>query len=192
MGENNLLEKLERLDERVAALEEKAGISVKPPGVIELGLALPEAEIGGLRFNKTEARAVFKRQEDGWYHSRGILFMSARNTRDDNSRDILTEYLQSGPVHKAFLAALGEEGMNIEISLPKENEGIKQYNGVDCWYWLEGKPAASSAYFAAIDYAGDTGDTVASGVGGCAPMFRSTWIKPLHASLYPGLLQRPA
>jgi hypothetical protein len=34
-------------------------------------------------------------KDDGWYHSKDILFLSARNVEDDNSRDILTEYIQS-------------------------------------------------------------------------------------------------
>jgi hypothetical protein len=102
---------------------EKTAVLQPPeqPGTLELTISLPEAGIDGLRFNEQKIHAVFEKKKDGWWHSRDILFLSARNTEDDNNRDILSEYLQSETVHDAFLVALDKEDMNIEISLPKEN-----------------------------------------------------------------------
>jgi hypothetical protein len=166
--------RLEGIEKRLSILEDGQELSGEeaPQGTIELDLTLPGAGIGGLRFNKTEVHAVFERQEDGWYQSRDILFLSARNSKDDKSRDILTEYLRSEPVHKAFLTALDKEDMNIEISLPKENEGIKQYNGADCWYWLA-DPYTGSAFCRVAGYGGAYHNS-AGAVGGCAPLFRVT------------------
>jgi hypothetical protein len=166
--------RLEGIEKRLSILEDGHGLSGEeaPQGTIELDLTLPGAEIGGLRFNKTEVHAVFEKGEDGWYQSRDILFLSARNTEDDNSRDILSEYLQSEPVQNAFLVALYKEDKNIEISLPKESVGVKRYNGVDCWYWLADPYAASSASFACVNGYGYAIHYHASGVGGCAPLFR--------------------
>ncbi|MDR2509761.1 MAG: hypothetical protein LBC77_03855 [Spirochaetaceae bacterium] len=142
--------------------------------VIELDLTLPKADIDGLRFNEQKFHAVFEKKKDGWWHSRDILFMSARNTEDDNSLDILAEYLQSEPVQNAFLVALNKEDMNIEIYLPKENEGVKKYNGVDWWYWLADRYSGSASGSSFCDVGGDghAGDGGATGVGGCAPAFR--------------------
>jgi hypothetical protein len=142
--------------------------------IIEIDLTLPEADIGGLHFNETKVHAVFELKDDGWYHSRDILFLSARNINDDNSRDILTEYLNSDEFKIALGRAMPGKPLlllkDIEVSLPKENEGGKNYTGVDCWYWL--LPPESAAYFCYVSHIGITSNTGADSVGGCAPMFR--------------------
>ena len=167
-----MTEKIEALERRIAALETAVmGKSRR----IETDLILPEADIGGLHFNKQEVHAVFEKQEDGWYHSRDILFMSARNVKDDNSRDVLMEYLRSDEFEGALWDALFNkfETVNeLTVSLPKKNEGVKQYNGADCWYWLSDKYTDSASSFCRVDTCGDLFYYSASAVGGCAPMFR--------------------
>jgi hypothetical protein len=59
---------------------------------------------------------------------------------------------------------------DIEVSLPKGNESVKKYNGVNCWYWL--LPSAFGVNFCNVASYDSTGYTNASSVGGCAPMFR--------------------
>jgi hypothetical protein len=143
--------------------------------IIEFDLTLPEADIGGLHFNETKVHAVFELKNDGWYHSRDILFLSARNINDDNSRDILTEYLNSDEFKQAIWGQLDDDTIIaacgiIEVSLPRENEGVKKYNGVEWWYWL--LPFASAYNFCSVNYSGFAYNSLASSVGGCAPMFR--------------------
>jgi hypothetical protein len=136
---------------------------------------LPEADIEGLHFNKMEVHAVFEKQDDGWYHSRDILFLSARNVKDDNSRDILMEYLNlSGDngLREQLAYNFGVRQHNIEISLPPKNEGVKKYNGVDWWYWLASPQSGSAAAFWNANGGGHAGNYHATGVGGCAPTFR--------------------
>ena len=163
---------IEALERRIAALE----TAVMGKGRrIEINLTLPEADTGGLHFNRQEVHAVFEKQEDGWYHSRDILFMSARNVKDGSSRDVLTEYLSSEEFERALWDALicKFEAVNeLTVSLPKEAEGVKQYNGVDCWYWLADRAWGSAAYFCNVSYYGLIGEHYATSVGGCAPMFR--------------------
>ena len=79
--------RLEAIEKRLVSLE-NGQMSDK---LETLYLTLPEVNIDGLHFNRTEVHAVFELKEDDWWHSRSILFLSARNTEDDNSRDILTE-----------------------------------------------------------------------------------------------------
>jgi hypothetical protein len=145
-------------------------------GTLELAITLPEADIGGLRFNRQEVAGVFDLKEDGWYCCRNILFLSARNTEDDNSRDILSEYLESGEVKEAFAAALWNSGIEAdiaEVALPSENGGIKQYHGVDWWYWLNDRYSGSVGFFCRVNHYGHTSHYLASSVGGCAPAFRA-------------------
>jgi hypothetical protein len=166
--------RIEKLEKKVVVLERafiEADKRDNKKSIVGIGLVLPEAAIGGLRFNETKVNAVFELKEDGWYHSRDILFLSARNTVDDNSKDILAEYLQSEPVQNAFLVALNKEDTNIEISLPKENEGRKRYNGVDWWYWLADPYSGSAASFCYVSGLGGADIGYASSVGGCAPAF---------------------
>jgi hypothetical protein len=174
---SDLGKRLSNTEKRCKKLEDlyRAGIQDEPQKPIELDLTLPEADIDGLHFNEQIVHAVFEKKNDGWYHSRDILFLSARNTRDDNSRDILTEYLNDGGGYREIRAQIADKfgvtPAGIEISLPKENEGVKRYNGVDWWYWLTEKYPDYTAYFCGV---GSYGATLynASAVGGCAPAFR--------------------
>ncbi|MDR2510848.1 MAG: hypothetical protein LBC77_09420 [Spirochaetaceae bacterium] len=186
--ENAVFMKLEQIEKRISLLEKCAGFNgdtTLGKSVIELDLTLPMADIDGLHFNKTEVRAVFELKDDGWYHSRDILFLSARNTEDDNSRDILTEYLNKidfkQAIYQAFykkytaepLFAMGlKRVLDIEVSLPKGNEGVKKYNGVDWWYWLADRFSESTAYFCDVNNNGNAYYYIAYAVGGCAPAFR--------------------
>jgi hypothetical protein len=156
------------------------------PAVVEMDLDLPADEIDGLRFNRQTVHAIFEKDEDGWYHSKEILFLSARNTEDDNSNDILSKYLTKAPseysdgrsitsqIATAMERILGKpiSSFDITVKLPEENQGIKQYNGVDWWYWLSTPIASSAADFAAVSGYGHTSNYYASAVGGCAPAFR--------------------
>ena len=178
------LAKFEKIEKRLSLLEQGAGLNGETTlekSVVEMDLILPEAEISGLHFNQTEVHAVFEKQADGWWHSRGILFLSARNTEDDNSRDILTEYLTryndaKGNVKDTLIGQIsihfGVAAIDVEISLPTENEGIKQYNGVDWWYWQKEPYSGSAASFCYVHSNGLASCDFASAVGGCAPAFR--------------------
>jgi hypothetical protein len=134
-------------------------------------LTLPEALVDGLYFNEQEVLAVFEKQEDGWWQSEEILFMSARNVRDDNSRDILTEYLNDDCIKKQLYKEFNIPPEAITVALPKENKGIKKYHGVDCWYWLAGSYSSSAANFRLVGYAGYADSYGASAVGGCSSAF---------------------
>jgi hypothetical protein len=172
--DKEILERLEAVEKKVDALQKAA---FGKQDIVEMDLILPEDDINGLHFNETKVHAVFEKKEDGWYHSRDILFLSARNTEDDNSRDILTEYLtkheSSGSIKSQIaLAMKAGRVTHVTISLPKENEGIKKYNGVDWWYWLEPKSASFSSSFCYVTSHGNSHTTYASSVGGVAPAFR--------------------
>jgi hypothetical protein len=177
---NNEIEKrLTAIEKRLSVLEEGHGLNgEKDNAIIKMELIFPEADINGLLFNATEVNAVFEKQDDGWYHSRDILFMSARNVKDDNSYDTLTKYLNSYDFKNSIKQQLPEEIFGdmtpdqIEVSLPKENEGIKKYNGVDWWYWLNDPSASSAAVFCFCNGSGHSSWYVASAVGGVAPAFR--------------------
>jgi hypothetical protein len=145
---------------------------------VAMTLTLPEADIGGLHFNETKVHAVFEKRDDGWWHSRDILFLSARNSENNNSRDILTEYLASDAFRECIQRGLTEAVFGdrfylskIAVSLPTKFEGSKKYNGVDCWYWLADPSAGSEVRFR-TNYSLDSAYFgSASTVGGCAPMF---------------------
>jgi len=167
--------RMEALEKRVKALEGGTGTDTEK--VLELDLTLPEAEIGGLFFNEQKVHGVFDLKEDGWYHSRDILFMSARNVTDDMSRDLLTEYLQSKEFISGIYIALvirtegREPGCSgIEVSLPVQNEGVKKYHGVNWHYWLNEKHDTS--LFHAVGFSVHDIYHAAGAVCGCAPMFR--------------------
>ncbi|MDR0556309.1 MAG: hypothetical protein LBG43_00335 [Treponema sp.] len=171
--DKDTVKRIESLEQRVGALEKASTKTEKPDrNIVELDLTLPEADIDGLHFNRQEVRAVFEKQDDGWYHSRDSLFLSARNTVDDNSRDILTEYLCDSGIRTQIADRLGIQPADIIVSLPEKNQGVKKYNGVDCWYWLRPPYAGSAAYFAYVASYGYANNTNASAVGGCAPAFR--------------------
>jgi hypothetical protein len=142
---------------------------------IEIDLTLPEADIKGLHFNETKVKAFFELKDDGCYYSRDILFLSARQTDEAGSGDILTEYLGTGAFRQAVFNALPadmkpDNASQIAVFIPEENQGIKRYNGVTWWYWLR-KPSGTDS-FAFVYYNGSNGNFSASGVGGCAPAFR--------------------
>ena len=170
--------RLEAIEKRLAILEDGRELSDKPE-TLELELILPEADIKGLHFNEQKVYAVFEKHNDGWWYSRDILFLSARNTENDNSRDILTEYLNAhgeygiynGIRSQIALAMKAGRIPNVEIALPKKNDGVKQYNGVDWWYWLADKEFGSAAHFANVTGSGNAHGHYASAVGGCAPVF---------------------
>jgi hypothetical protein len=172
----DLEKRLENIERRLSILENGHGLAGETTDKpIEMDLVLPEADINGLRFNATGVSAVFEKQDDGWYHSRDILFLSARNVEDNNSRDILTEYLNlpgDNGLREQLAYNLGVRQHDIEVSLPKENEGIKKYNGVDCWYWLHPRSSSSAAAFCYVTNHGFATSFLATGVGGCAPAFR--------------------
>ncbi|MDR0558387.1 MAG: hypothetical protein LBG43_11100 [Treponema sp.] len=176
--DKDTVKRIEALEQRVGALEKASTRTDKPDrNIVELDLTLPEADIGGLRFNKQKVHAVFHKKDDGWWHSRDILFLSARNVEDDNSRDILTEYLNSYEFRERIRLSLpGEvfgEVLNpddIEVSLPKKAEEVKSYNGVNWWYWLADPPAGFAASFCYVFSGGYANGRYASTVGGCAPL----------------------
>jgi hypothetical protein len=89
----------------------------------------------------------------------------------------LTEYLNSYDFKNSIRQQLPEEIFGevmtpdkIEVSLPKENKGVKQYHGVDCWYWLAGPSFADD--FCMVNNYDISGILGASAVGGCSPAFR--------------------
>jgi hypothetical protein len=191
MKEKELEEKMADFAERLCQTERRckeledalrdSGVQEKAEKPVELDLILPEADIDGLHFNETKVHAVFEKKADGWYYSRDILFLSARNAENDNSRDILTKYLawdvnmkvDGTPTLRQQIAEhFGVAPVHVDISLPKESGGVKQYNGVDWWYWLEGKHSGSAASFCSVHANGDASSGRASVVGGCAPAFR--------------------
>jgi hypothetical protein len=187
--DKDFLKRIEELEGEVSRLKREFGQGNKEKpfgGVLKFDFTLPRAELGGLRFNETKIRAVFDLKEDGWWHSRDVLFMSARNVTDDTNRDILTTYLESygfrqnigtgllDSPHKSLIYEIARDiggfVCNLEVSLPYVNKGEKKYNGTDIWYWL--KPAAEASSFCIVYSGGFIGDSGASSVGGCAPMFR--------------------
>jgi hypothetical protein len=170
--------RIDTLEERVAVLEKALTQTDKSDrNSIEIDLTLPEAEIDGLFFNEQSVHALFEKGDDGWYYSRDILFLSARNVIDDNSRDILRRYLEDAGGDREIRAQIADmfdaPPTAIEIALPKKPQGIKKYHGVDWWYWLADSYAGSAAYFAFVHATGGGANhSTASAVGGCAPAFR--------------------
>jgi hypothetical protein len=154
------------------------------PKELHLNLVLPSANIEGLGFDHIEKNyAVFDLEDDGLYHSHDIIFLSARNITGSTSKDLLTTYLETDLVKEAFYDAVVNSGefnpetpnqcFHIEnLSLPKENDGVKNFNGVRFWYWLKDPWNVSSSYFAYVYGDGDSNIDNASAVGGCAPAFR--------------------
>jgi hypothetical protein len=198
----NIEKRIKEYEKRLAALEElisrMVAVDKKPDGMesrrmaqgdieklkaifegtptIAIDLTLPEAEIDGLFFNEQSVRAVFEKGDDGWYYSRDILFLSARNAVDDNSRDTLQRYLDDAGGDREIRAQIADmfdaPPTAIEIALPKKPQGIKKYHGVPCWYWLADPYAGSAASFCYSYPGGGAGTDYASAVGGCAPAFR--------------------
>jgi hypothetical protein len=168
--------RIEEIERRLSILEGSHGLAGETGDKsVELDLVLPEAEIDGLRFNEQKAHAVFEKKEDGWYYSRDILFLSARNIDDDNSRDILAEYLNlsgDGGIKEQLADYFDVHPQDIEISLPEKTMGAKKYNGVRWWYWLASPHSGHSHYFAIVYSDGSPSRSNASLVGGVAPAFR--------------------
>jgi hypothetical protein len=82
--------------------------------------------------------------------------------------------LDSEAVREAFLAAIENYTAysdSICVFLPEENQGVKRYNGVTCWYWLRPRSSGSAASFALVHGNGHAGSYNASAAGGCAPAF---------------------
>jgi hypothetical protein len=172
-------ERVKEIENHLEALEKasKKNDKVRDDTIFTMELVLPELEIDGLHFNETKVNAVFEKKGN-WYYSRDILFLSARNVDDDNSRDILDEYLNSGAFKECIRRRLPEaifgEVLNedvIEVTMLEENQGVKKYNWVDYWYWLKPRSAGSSAHFCRVISYGRSNHNVASSVGGCAPAF---------------------
>jgi hypothetical protein len=152
----------------------KGNSSCSKPDSIELDIKFPEGSIKGLHFDAVRVKAVFELKEDGNYYSRDILFNSARDTDKGTNSDLLSEYLDSPVVKKAFIDALklaGIETETISIFLPEKNQGVKKYNGVSWWYWLKPRYSGSSASFTYVNARGHSYHNYASSVGGCAPAF---------------------
>ena len=170
-----LEERIETIERRLACLERRRELNSEKQDVIKIDLVLPEATINGLHFNEQKVHAVFELQKDGWYHSRDILFISARNTKEDNSHDFLFDYLNAhfdgfkGQIARALNAG---RVSNVEIGFPKENLGVKQYNGVNCSYWLADKSEASNILFRSINIFALSSFDSASYPLGVAPVFR--------------------
>ena len=162
------------LKDRLKKLECGSGSEGPVQKIIELDIEWPEADIGGLHFNAQKTHGVFDLKEDGNYYSRDILIHSARDTDEGTGRDLLTEYLDSEAVRKAFLAAIENYTAytdSIRVFIPEENQGVKKYNGVSWWYWLKHRQSGSAAWFCDVNSYGNTYYTNASAVGGCAPAF---------------------
>jgi hypothetical protein len=163
------------LKNRVDKMEGKVSCSDLPKA-ISTDIEWPEADIGGLHFNEQKTHAVFELKEDGNYYSRDILFVSARDTDDRTGRDILTEYLDSEAVKEAFQDALETvipNANDIRVFLPKENQGVKKFNGVTWGYWLLPRSSSSAAHFDYINFNGSSHNHTggASSALGCAPAF---------------------
>jgi hypothetical protein len=164
--------KINDLESRMNKLDGSTDCSNKK--IVRIEIAWPEDYIGGLHFTARVTHAVFELKKDGNYYSDGILFNSARDTDEGTGRDLLSEYLDTDAVKQAMINALKEDGMEVDaisVFLPKENQGIKKYNGVKWWYWLKERVSGSSAYFTLVDSNGGSSAHNASSVGGCAPAF---------------------
>jgi hypothetical protein len=172
---------VETLERRVSVLEKVLNKPDTQDGwcSFKANLILPEANIDGLHFNETKVHAVFERKEDGWWHSLDIFGLSARNTENDNGRDILTKYLSRYNFKNCIRQQLPEEifgesvmHADIEVSLPKDGEGVKRYNGVACAYWLKEPYSGSTTGFCDVDRSGAATLNLARAVYGFAPAFR--------------------
>ena len=175
-NEQKLKRRIAALEGEIAFLKKNLGRGSEGPvqKIIELDIEWPEADIGGLHFNAQKTHGVFDLKEDGNYYSRDILIHSARDTDEGTGRDLLTEYLDSEAVRKAFLAAIENYTAytdSIRVFIPEENQGVKKYNGVSWWYWLKYRHSGSAAYFAGVNHDGYASSSHASAVGGCAPAF---------------------
>ncbi|GMO64881.1 MAG: hypothetical protein Ta2A_12800 [Treponemataceae bacterium] len=149
---------------------------------LELTLILPEADIKGLHFNKTEVKAFFEQKDDGSYYSRDVLFYSARRTEEKGTEDVLTEYLETIEFRTAIFDALPQAlkpaaASCIKAFIPEKEDGRvdgyerKYYNGAGNRYWLR-QPDDTIPYDFCIVVGSCLGLYTASWVCGCAPAFR--------------------
>jgi hypothetical protein len=162
------------LKDRVKKLEDGSVPESSMQKSIGLCIEWPEADIEGLHFNAQKTRSIFDLKEDGAYHSRDILFLSARDTDEGTGRDLLSEYLDSEAVRDAFLAATENYTAYtdiIKIFIPEENQGIKKYNGVKWGYWLRPHYSGSTGAFCTVDSSGAAHYDYAPYVYGFAPAF---------------------
>jgi hypothetical protein len=86
---------------------------------LEMELVLPKADVEGLPFNEQKVHACFEKGDDGRYYSEGILFLSARNVKDDNLRDILLEYLNTIEIREQLADMFGVSPEDVEVALPR-------------------------------------------------------------------------
>jgi hypothetical protein len=141
--------------------------------VVEVGLFLPAADIDGLLFNAQKVHAVFEQKDaDGGWHSRDVLFMSARNKDNDSGMDALTQYLNLDPIRKQLSVAMGVSLSDVRVSLPMTTRETKTYNGVDCAYWID---AITRTIPSGLPYANGTFAPLydnANSIHGVAPVAR--------------------
>jgi hypothetical protein len=180
-----LLEKsLEELTKEISALN-KSGESLivtdvedgdGGPLVVEADLILPEARIRGLYFNEQWLHAVFEKQGDGWWQSRDVLFMSARNEVGGDRYDALTEYLNDDKLKQQLADLFVLSPSDITVGLPQEYKGVKKYHGVACDYWLSERfPIVHRGFkddrFYVSERGGYVYDALSNKVFGCSPAF---------------------
>jgi len=172
-----LIQRLNQFEKRLSVLEgiDKNSLSSE----LYLEIELPEADIDGLHFTRQYVKSLFV-LKDGNYYAKDVLFHSARNTTDNSSRDILTEYLESDEVKEAFATAYNEaiesneiDADDIKVFLPSKeytgNHEIKKYNGGREWYWLKEK--YSTTYFVYVDSIGYVSGSNAYNMYGVSPAF---------------------
>ena len=145
---------------------------------VELVINWPQAKIGGMEFKEHETRGLFILEKDGNYHSKDMLFYSARDTEKGTGRDLLSEYLASNEVKEAFLNAIKKAGLKankeINVFLPEKPihyKGKYLRNGDRWWYWLKPRGSKSSTLFEISLLYGVVSCNYASANGGVAPVF---------------------
>jgi hypothetical protein len=138
---------------------------------VEFTLTLPGADIGDIYFNEQKAHAFFARQYEGWWQSVDILFLSARNFEDSNSRDILKEYLNDSRIKQQIAKLFNLPPAAVTVELPQENQGIMKYHGAQCCYWLADSYPGCAEGFCHVNKYGAYQGRSASEVCGCAPSF---------------------
>jgi len=152
-----LIQKINQFEKRLSVLEGEDKNSLLSGLYLEI--ELPEMDIDKLHFTRQYVKSLFL-LKNGYYYAKDVLFHSARNTIDSNNRDILTEYLESDEVKKAFVSAYNKAAEkynenadiriiynidtdDIDVFLPSKdfanNNEVKTYNGGRESYWLKEK-----------------------------------------------------
>jgi hypothetical protein len=99
--------------------------------------------------------------------------MSARNNVNDNSQDILAEYLARDEIKTQIADVFfGASPDDIEIGLPQKQQGAKRYSRVPMWYWLTDSSPYHLQSFNSVGVNGEAFSYQATAIGGCAPAFR--------------------